>query len=473
MAVRIPTRFEQFVGDPTPLIVGVDSDLQAYEKLRRSAKTQQGGVLAILTADSGTGKTTSVYATSALLADRYAPVLAVPSTVPMPEIPAWIAQNATSSDRITPVLIDHREKSDDEIALGQVMSGLNGLARARADLMMLWPTTDLDWREQLIAAARKVGGRTLLPTAGEMTINGPSSDQWPLILERILIQLDQSPQDLALAPDAIEDLAAQADDVGSFLELVRDVVVEQVDELRLDRALPRVLFVVTSDSSVIGEANRLRRAGTLDLKSEELVSYSLRSEAGKYWKARQAMPQHHLAYMLSLFQARLVTMTPSAVAYAALHFGSSELQNAVLMAGLKRSTSNAATTFKTSDFYRFLTNSTSPELTSTTKGKTAPTTLAAYEAIQARSSKQHKAINMAICAQAETVVPEFTASSGSFEVDLGDQNAYADAVVALAGEDLHLEFHHLSPSHCKASNIARYIMEKMRGYAINYNLIPR
>lgn len=473
MAIRIPTRFEQFVGDPTPLIIGVDEDLAAYEKLRRSAETQQGGVLGILSAASGTGKTTSVYATAALLADRYGPVAAVPSTVPMTEIPAWIAANCPPSGKVTPVLIDHREKIDDEIALGQVMSGINGLARSRADLLFLWPTTDLGWRDQLIASARKVGGKTLLPTAGEIKIAGPSSAQWPVILERVLIQLDHSMQDLALSQATIDDFADRAEDVGSFLELVRDVVVEQVDELRLDRALPRVLFVVTSDSTVVGEANRLRRAGTLDLKSEELVSYSLRSDAGKYWKARQETPKHHLAYMLSLFQARLVTMTPSAVAYAALHFGDADLQQAVLAAGLRRSTSNAATTFKTSDFYRYLTNSTSPELTSTTKGKTADTTLAAYEAVQARSAKHHKSINMAIAAQAETIVPEFLASKGTFEVDLGDANAFADAVVALAGENIHLEFHHLSPKHCKASNIARYIMEKMKGYSINYNLIPR
>lgn len=473
MSVRIPTRFEQFVGDPTPLIVGVKDDLAAFEKLRRSAETQGGGVLGILIADSGTGKTTSVHSTSTLLADRYSPVASVPSTVPMAKIPAWISENCPPSSRTTPVLIDHREKTDDEIELGQLMSGLNGLARKRADLMLLWPTTDVAWRDQLTTAARKVGGRTLLPTAGEIRIVGPSREQWPTILERILIQLDQSPQDLALSPQAVNERAGMATDVGSFLELIRDIVVEQVDELRLDRALPRVLFVVTSDSSVVGEANRLRRAGTLDLKAEELMSYSLRSEAGKYWKARQQNPTHHLAYMLSLFQARLVTMTASAAAYAALHYGDPGLEEAVRNAGLRRSTSNAATTFKTSDFYRFLTNSTTPELTSTAKGKTAETTLAAYEAVQARSARHHKSINMAIAAQAETVVPEFLASEGRFEVDLGDANAFADAVILLNGEELHLEFHHLSPRHCKASNIARYIMEKMRGYAINYNLIPR
>lgn len=473
MTVRIPTRFEQLVGDPTPLIIGVEADLEAFERLRRSAQTQQAGVLGLLVAGSGTGKTTSVYSTSALLADRYQAVTAVPRTIAMSEIPRWIDDNVPRADRSTPVLIDHREKIDDEVAIGQMMSGLNGLLRERPDLMVLWPTTDDTWRDQLLSEARRVGGRTLLPTAGEMRIQGPARDQWPKILERLLIQLDQSREDLALDESTIHEVADRARDAGEFLELIRDIIVEQVDEVRLSRALPQLLFIVTSDSAVVGEANRLRRAGTLNLKSEELVSYSRKSGAGKYWLARKSNPSHHLAYMLSLFQARLVTMTASSVAYAALQYGDEDLVGRVQAAGLKRSTTNARTTFMSSDLYRLLTGSTSLELTSTTKGKTAQTTIDAYKAVQAASAKRHKAINMSICALAENVVPEFKASEGSFEVDLGDANSFADAVIALDGEALHLEFHHLSPAHCKASSIAAYVMEKVQTYAVNYNLIPR
>jgi hypothetical protein len=473
LAIRIPTRFEHLVGDPTPLIVGVAEDLATLERLSRAADTQQGGVLGLMVAPSGTGKTTAVYSLAALLSDRYAPVVPVPSTVALRELPTWLESNLPADDRVIPVLIDHREKTDDEVGLGQLMSGLNGLLRNHGNLMVLWPTTDEAWQEQLLKAARKVGGKTLLPNAGELTIQGPAKAQWPLILERLLIQLDQSREELALDQAAIDAAAEEAEHVGAFLENIRDAIVERVDDVQLDRALPRLLFVITSDSAVVGEANRLRRAGTLNLKAEELVSYSRRSEAGKYWLARVGEPQHHLAYILSLFQARLVTMTPSSVSYAALHYGETRLQDLVRDAGLARSTSNAETTFKNTDFYRFLNGTTSLELTSTNKGKTAATTLAAYSAVQAASAKRHKAINQAICALAESVVPEFRASAGAFEVDLGDANAFADAVIPLSTDDLHLEFHHLSAAHCKASSMASYIMDKVKAYALNYNLIPR
>lgn len=242
MALRIPTRFEQLSGDPTPLIVGVPADLQSFERLRRAAEVQQAGVLGLLVAPSGTGKTTSVYSTSALLSKNYEPVSAVPSTVPTVEIANWIAANVSAAGRLTPILVDHREKSDDDVALGQMMAGLNGLLRSRPDLMVLWPTTDTGWRDQLLETARRVGGRTLLPKAGELEIIGPSREQWPVILERLLIQLDQSREELAIDAGLVSQLATNASHVGDFLEQIRDIVAEQVDDVRLDRALPRVLF---------------------------------------------------------------------------------------------------------------------------------------------------------------------------------------------------------------------------------------
>jgi hypothetical protein len=474
LAVRIPTRFEHLRGDPTPLIVGVEADLASFEKLRRASEVQQGGVLGFMAAASGTGKTTAVYSLASILSDRYCPVFVVPSTVTIRDLPTWLnAHLPAQSDRTIPILIDNREASDDDVGLGQLMSSLNGLFRKRPDVMALWPTTDESWRTSLIAAARQVGGNSLVPASGELRIAGPDKSEWPAVLERVLIQLDQAREDLAIDDAAIADAVDQSDHIGGFLERIRDLVADRVDDVQLNNSLPKLLFVISSDSAVVGEANRLRRAGTLRVRAEELLSYSRRSGSGLYWQARLSNPQHHLAYIASLFEARIATMTPSSVSYAALHYGDADLQERVKSAGLGRSPANAATTLKNTDFYRLLTGTTSYELTSTTKGKTSATTLAAYAAVQAASSKRHKAINQSICALAESVVPEFQASAGKFEVDLGDARAFADAVIPLHMTDLHLEFHHLSAAHCKASSMAAYIMEKLQVYALQYNLIPR
>ena len=70
-------------------------------------------------------------------------------------------------------------------------------------------------------------------------------------------------------------------------------------------------------------------------------------------------------------------------------------------------------------------------------------------------------------------MPDFKASLGSFEVDLGEQDTFTDAVIPLDGEDLHLEFHHLSSAHCRAASMSTYIMDKLRTYAWRHNVIPR
>ena len=38
---------------------------------------------------------------------------------------------------------------------------------------------------------------------------------------------------------------------------------------------------------------------------------------------------------------------------------------------------------------------------------------------------------------------------------------------------LHFEFHHLSGAHCTPNKMAKYMMKKLRVYAIQYNLIER
>ena len=101
--------------------------------------------------------------------------------------------------------------------------------------------------------------------------------------------------------------------------------------------------------------------------------------------------------VIALFQARLATMTPSSVVYSSLQYGDVGLKEVARDNGMTPSSSNATTTFMNTDFYRLLIGQPSTELTSTIKGKTADTTLAAHTAIQALSSKRHKAINQSIC----------------------------------------------------------------------------
>ncbi len=476
--IRIPTRFEHFLNqkvNPTPLILAVEEDLQAFNRLRRKADVQQGGLLSFLVDPSGAGKTTAVYSASSLLPDRFAPVVSVPHSVPLRGVPEWLRGNLPAGDgRSIPLLLDNREASDDTVGLGELMAALNGLLRSRPDVVALWPTTNDKWRIELRSVAERIGGHSLVPSGADLAVQGPAEDRWPDVLERLLGQFDQRFEDLALDAGTIERFQADPDvlSVGVFLERVRDAIAERVDEVQLAKGLPQLVFVVTSGSDVVGEANRLRRAGSLLVKAEELLAYSGRSGAADFWKARSEEPEHHLAYIISLFQARLTTMTPSAVGYACLEFGDPGLRKLAQESGMARNTGNADRTFQHTDFYKYLVGQTTFELTSGSKGASADSTVAAYRAIQRVSATRHKAINQALCSLAERNVPAFAASTGSFEQDLGQSKAFADAVISLDGQDQHLEFHHLSPEHCTASRMSAYIMGKLRTYGVQYNLVP-
>lgn len=475
--IPIPVRFENILTspalDPAPLLVGVEEDLQFFDRLRRLALQQEGGKIAIPLGNSGDGKTSAVYAASALLPDRFGPVLPVPATLQVREIVEWIqASLPVAGGKTTIVLLDGREASDDHVGLKQLVAALNQLLRSRPDVLVCWPTVFDEWRDELVALARGIGGQSLCPNGYE-TIKGPPAEAWPAVLDRILIQLDHTLDDLALDSTFVEKAAQEQPNIGQFLEVISTAVAERVDDRQLANRLPQLTFVITSTSEVVGEANRLRQAGTYLLKPRELMAYSPRSEAGKWWTARAGNAEHNLGYVIALFRARLTTMTPASLVYASLQHGDDNLRQVARDAGMKSSPANASTTFKNTDLYRLLIGQPSSELTSTIKGKTSDTTLRAHKAIQALSATRHKAINQSICHLAEVVVPDFKASLGSFEVDLGEQDTFTDAVIPLNGDDLHLEFHHLSQAHCRAASMSAYIMEKLRTYAWHHNIIPR
>jgi hypothetical protein len=473
--VTIPSRFESILArdlEPAPLILAVESDLAAINRAREVARLQGGGVIAFLLGETGSGKTTAAYSASAHIPDAFGPVIPVPHDLPLRTVYGWLATNLPPTNGLThPVLLDGREVTDDSIGLRQLMASTNALLRLRPDVVLLWPTTDEPWHKELRTLAERVGGTTLVPSESDISIAGPPRELWLTALERLLVQLDQRLDDLALERTTLEELVPEAATLGEFLQRVGALVLDRVQAVQLARQLPTLTFVVTSTSGIGGEANRIRRAATYFLKGDELLGYSRRSRAGLWWIERNKTAQHHLGYVISLFQARLVTMTPSPVVYAGLDFGDEEIRSAIRATGMRPIATNADRTIRSTDFFRLVANLPSPELTATPKGKTAPRTESAYAVVQGLSRTKHKAINQAICALMERNVPSFRASLGNFEVDQGERQVYSDAVIPTDIGDMHLEFHHIAEPSVAA--MSAYIMGKLQEYAIRYNIIPR
>ncbi len=460
--VNIPNRFESlqetFGQEIRPLILPIDHDLRALNALRDRARVQRGGLLCFILGQTGIGKTTAIHSTTVHMPDDFAPVLRIPPEVPFRDVSTWLGTNLPAADtaKSTPVLFDGREVSDDSVGVKQLLSSLNQLLRARPDLLFCWPTTDTAWHRNLRTIADTVGGANMAPPESDVTIAGPPSAEWPTVLDRLLLQFGKSYEDVGIAREFIASASARAPTIGDFLTLIGKTIAERLTKTRVIKRLPQIVFVITSSGDVVGEANRIRR-GTQALNAEPLLRHSPRSEAGKWWTERNKSPDHHLGYIISLFDARLVTMTASAVVHSCLHYSDTTLVKAAAEQGARADKGNAKRIIEASELYRFLKGEPIPEFTSGKKGGHRDSTARAYSVIQGMSTKRHKVINQALCALVRSHLADLSYSDSDFEVSHGG-NVITDAVVTHASRPYSLEFHHLSEGQCVASGMSSYIM---------------
>jgi hypothetical protein len=477
----LPTKFESILRTPDlsfgPLILKVDSDLRKFRKLTRFNVAQGAGSLVVVQSPPGQGKTTAVYAASVLLREDFLPVLQVPPLISLPlrEIPRWLMEHVPNpSNRTTPVLIDGRESTDDEQGLRDVMGALNNLVRGRPDLLFVWPTTSADWRDQLVKTAREFGSQSFCPDDAVISIDGPAKDQWTEAVGLILDQLGSNWDEFGINESSASALVSDHNTLGEFFTAINQIRVDQEDFSESVTGLPEVVFVVSSHSRVVGDVARLRNPATYRLRTDEVISSARLSEPGKFWRERGASQKGNLAWVSSLLQVKLVSMTPSTVAHAcALELpADSRIRESLDGLDFRGGRGAGNTAYKTTDLARFLAGRPVPEVLTSNKGKTSAATMAAYDAIQALSSKQHLAINRALLTLAGKADSTFDPTKVQYELPLGG-DAIVDAVVPTSDRRFYFEFHHVSGANCSPNTIAKYLMKKLRVYAVQYNLIDR
>lgn len=478
----LPTKFESILRTPAlsygPLILKVDTDLRKFRKLVRFNLAQGAGSLAVIQSPPGQGKTTAVYAASVLLRNEFQAVFPVPPLISLPlrEIPRWLAENLPKqvAEKVTPVLIDGRESTDDEQGLRDVMGALNNLVRGRPDLLFVWPTTSEAWRDQLVATAREFGSESFCPSDGSFSVEGPDREQWVEAVGLILEQLGSTWDEFGVNESSAAELIGGYDTLGEFFTAINQIRVDQDDFSESVTGLPEVVFVISSHSQVVGHVARLRNPATYRLRTDEVLGSARQSEPGKFWRARGAAQKSNLAWVSSLLQVKLVALTPSTVAHACAVESRPESRLRAALTDLEfrgnRGTGNTA--YRTTDLARFLAGEPVPEVLTTNKGKTSESTVNAYDAIQALSSRQHRDINEAILTFVGKSDGSFDPAEVQYELPLGG-DAIVDAVVPAGDRRLHVEFHHLSGPNCTPNRMASYMMKKLRVYATQYNLIER
>ncbi|WP_339210462.1 hypothetical protein NSQ41_17255 [Aeribacillus sp. FSL K6-8210] len=315
--IKVPSRFENILPHFTnesnelgALLIEVKDDIDSFVDLVKKVQVQNGGVLSFVKGATGIGKTTTVYSMPIWRSDLFNKTYFVPVDTDFNSITQWIKDNVPPHEtKINIVLLDGREITSDAVGLTNLFTSLNQLLRRRKDLIVCWPANDDAWLETLVETARKVGGRNFVPSNGVITISGPDKSTWRDILERLLIYMDKTLADLAIEESQLNDLITSSDTVGEFLAEVGDIVSQGIVDEQKAKKLPEVVFVISSGEKVESEANRIRRAGSYILKSEELTSYSPKPSSGKLWNDRNKSKKESLAYIITLFNANS-SLTP-------------------------------------------------------------------------------------------------------------------------------------------------------------------
>lgn len=426
--MNIPNRFENilhssFFSDFKPLILPVDEDLRRVQILKNKTRIQNGGLLSFVLGTTGIGKTTLAYSIPVYLSSDFSGVIRIPDNIDFRDVSKWLQGNLPSqSDKSIILLFDGREITDDSVGLSQFLTGLNQLLRQRKDLLFLWPTNSREWHASVKKKAQEIGGSNFSPDNADINITGLKRESWKQVLEKILIQLDIVIEEFALTDDKLNEFIQSEKTLGEFLSKVGSELSENLLELKEIKNLPKVVFSISSGEEVVGEANRIRKVKTFTLRAHELLNYSPRSEAGKFWIERNKDAKQSLAYVISLFDSRLTTIGASVVTFSCLHFGNENLQSIPTKYNVKPHISNAKTTLKASDLYKFLTDTTANELTSSKKGKTSDLTTKSFNEIQKLSATNHKEINKAIAGLLSDTLITYDKSTEKLEVDAGEQN---------------------------------------------------
>jgi hypothetical protein len=242
--LQIPNRYESleaiFGQEIRPLIVPIDADLQELNALRDRARTQNGGLLCFLLGATGVGKTTSIHAAAIHMPDEFAPVLKVPLEIALRDTVPWLASSLPppAVDKTRIVLFDGREITDDDVGLRQLLSSLNQLLRRRSDVLFCWPTTDKNWWAHIRDLAQNIGGDNFSPSEASVEIAGPPAGEWPLVLERLLLQFGKTFDDVGIASDLVGQMCSEQSTIGDFLGRVSALVAERLTKMRVAKRLP-------------------------------------------------------------------------------------------------------------------------------------------------------------------------------------------------------------------------------------------
>lgn len=473
LEVNIPSRFEGLMrafGEKAPATLQrVEPDIEEFTKIALGIKRTQQGKLIFLYGPPGIGKSSFLYSLPIFQPGYFSVEVKLPPTweLGLSEIPAYIMRNIPVTDKITIITVDRRESPNfDEKQFRGLMVDLNGLLRERPDVLIVWPITNRNFAEQAISMIKQAGGDSAFDNEPIVNLTGLAKEQYNHVLQTILDINGVALADFAVDWSEVEEMKGEGSTIGGFLDRVNKLISGRLEVKELGIKLPTIVFAISSNDEATIQAicRGMRRADKYLLEAARLTMFTKNSNIAEWWQERAKNLRSALPYIITMFKAQIVCLSPSSVVYSALLYGDEELQ--VLAAGPQRNKGNGRSTMRSTEFVKFFYGKDDTQKT----GAASSTTVQIYDKIQAVSESKHKAIN-------ESIITLALDTEGTlFENPIIEEplnGIQPDVQVTKNSTPYTIEFHHKSGKHCTENKVAIYVLEKLKEYAIAYGLVTR
>lgn len=472
--LKLPSRFEGLIktfGETTnSILLPLKNDISEFKKIALGIKRVSQGKLIFLHGPSGLGKSSFLYSLPVFEPQLFIKEIKLPLIwdLDLSDIPKYIAQNIERTEKITIVTIDRRESLDfDEKVFKGMMVNLNALLRERDDILIVWPVTNKDFAEQAINSIKEAGGSSPFALKPIMDLEGLKENRYMDVLSDLMTLSGKNLEDFAVEEPELEYFKSERT-IGDFLDKVNELINERLDTSDLGVSLPTLLFVISSSDEVQIQAicRNLRRADKYLLEPARLRMDTSSSKAIEWWNERSTNTLTALPYIITMFKAQIVCLSPSSVVYSSMLSEDTELNS--LVTGIQKNKGNGKKAINSSEFVRYFEGK-----TDFPKGGRTGTenTSKIYDKIQKVSEVKHKAINESIIKLALEATPDLF--DDNYRMEQGINNIQSDALVYKNDQLYALEFHHKSTKGCTENKIAIYILEKLAEYAIAYGLASR
>lgn len=476
--VHIPARFEALrdtvgAGRLAQVLIEPVADVNEMKRAIADVAAARQGKLLFLLGGSGTGKTSLAESLPIFLPKAVAKVVTPPPdyALPLAELPKWLSANvqAGPGTSVTVVNLDGREipAVDEQVTQG-AMVNLNAFLRRTPNILALWPIVSPAFANDAIARLGQLGGQSALAQTPIYNMSGLPQDRYFDALRLILDATSTKLEDAAISQDEALALVNGSPTPGEYLTKVHALVVQRYDLGELGERLPRLYIVVSALNDTSQACRVLRRGNRFAIDPDRLLQFS-RSNVADDWKARGGRnARHALAFITSLFEAKILNLSASAFVNACAWSDDADIADLVRKHYPQPIKRNADNSLTNSSLVRGL--RAEEDVGFAAKQDPSGKIKEAYLAVQARTKDKHNAINYAIMNVVRRLVPDLPTIQVEHHPMLNQGKELRADVWFKRGERPEaVEFTHYE--NASEAIISSYVLEKIQDYARDYGLI--